>query len=280
MPDVLNLLKQHARQNGVRLDIVEKDYALAYLLAGLSVSPLAENLVLKGGTALRKCYYRGYRFSEDLDFSTCRPGKPPNLETDLHSAIQAMQALLNERGLFDVQHEPLILREPHPFDQAAFWVYVRFPHHRQPLCRLKVEITTDEPLLLPPVVRPLLHEYDESLDAQISVYSLAEMAAEKLRALLQSAERLKRRGWGASRVCRDYYDLWEILRREPSLPPLLRLAEQKCELRGISFESTDQFFAASLKETAYREWENQILPFVPEAPLAEQVLLELESLLR
>jgi predicted nucleotidyltransferase component of viral defense system len=25
--------------------------------------------VFKGGTALRRCYFRGYRYSEDLDFS-------------------------------------------------------------------------------------------------------------------------------------------------------------------------------------------------------------------
>jgi predicted nucleotidyltransferase component of viral defense system len=43
------------------------------------------------------------------------------------------------------------------------------------------------------------------------VYPLAEIVAEKLRALLQSRQRLQARGWGASRVCRDYYDLWKVL---------------------------------------------------------------------
>ncbi len=38
--------------------------------------------------------------------------------------------------------------------------------------------------------------------------------AEKLRALLQSRARLHARGWGATRVCRDYYDLWAVLKRE------------------------------------------------------------------
>ena len=55
----------------VRQDIVEKDYALSYLLAAIAQVPeLSRNLVLKGGTALRKFYFPGYRFSEDLDFST------------------------------------------------------------------------------------------------------------------------------------------------------------------------------------------------------------------
>ncbi|GAB4504896.1 MAG: nucleotidyl transferase AbiEii/AbiGii toxin family protein [Anaerolineales bacterium] len=280
MPDILHVLKERASQNGIRLDILERDYALSYLIAGLSASPLADRLVLKGGTTLRKFYYPDYRFSEDLDCSTRQPGSLPGLEADFRLALRAMQSLLDEHGPFQVQYEPMILRKPHPFDQAAFLLHVRFPYHRQPVCRLKVEITTDEPLLLPPIERPLFHDYDEALNVQASIYTLGEIVAEKLRALLQSAQRLRQRGWGASRVCRDYYDLWEILRREPSLPPLRSLVEQKCQLRGISFESLDQFFAASLKEVAYREWKNQILPFVPAAPSPEQVLSDLESLLR
>jgi predicted nucleotidyltransferase component of viral defense system len=37
------------------------------------VSPLADTLVLKGGTALRKFYYSTYPFSEDLVFSAAAP---------------------------------------------------------------------------------------------------------------------------------------------------------------------------------------------------------------
>ena len=36
---------------------------------GLSQSPLRKRLLFKGGTALKKCYFADYRFSEDLDFT-------------------------------------------------------------------------------------------------------------------------------------------------------------------------------------------------------------------
>ena len=50
--------------------VVEKDYVLGWLLAGIDKHPdLAEAWVFKGGTCLKKCYFETYRFSEDLDFT-------------------------------------------------------------------------------------------------------------------------------------------------------------------------------------------------------------------
>ncbi len=51
-------------------EVVEKDYVLGWLLAGIYAQPsLAESWVFKGGTCLKKCYFETYRFSEDLDFT-------------------------------------------------------------------------------------------------------------------------------------------------------------------------------------------------------------------
>src|SRR6266571_7722716 len=64
-------LQEAAAQARVLPEVVERDYALSYVLAGLAVQPaLAETLVFKGGTALKKLFFADYRFSEDLDFST------------------------------------------------------------------------------------------------------------------------------------------------------------------------------------------------------------------
>ena len=80
MPEISQLLKERSRETGIRLDILEKDYALSYLLTAITATPgLGEQVVLKGGAALRKLYYPGYRFSEDLDYSTLTLGKVPDL---------------------------------------------------------------------------------------------------------------------------------------------------------------------------------------------------------
>ena len=60
-----------AREGGRRIPeaVLERDYCLAWFLVGLSNSPICKSLIFKGGTALKRCYFRKYRFSEDLDFT-------------------------------------------------------------------------------------------------------------------------------------------------------------------------------------------------------------------
>ena len=51
-------------------DVVEKDYVLGWLLAGIYAHDKPGSAwAFKGGTCLKKCYFETYRFSEDLDFT-------------------------------------------------------------------------------------------------------------------------------------------------------------------------------------------------------------------
>src|SRR5437588_10988700 len=55
-------------------NVVEKDYVLGWILAGINAhEELTESWVFKGGTCLKKCYFETYRFSEDLDFTLREP---------------------------------------------------------------------------------------------------------------------------------------------------------------------------------------------------------------
>jgi len=67
-----------AREFGLAPNVVEKDYVLGWLLAGISNhAELGSAWVFKGGTCLKKCYFETYRFSEDLDF-TLPDGEMPD----------------------------------------------------------------------------------------------------------------------------------------------------------------------------------------------------------
>lgn len=121
--------------------------------------------------------------------------------------------------------------------------------------------------------------YGEDLRATLKVYAPVEIVAEKLRALLQSRHHLRERGWGSSRLCRDYYDLWWMLKHEtlpPSLPDGVR---QKCALRGVGFDSLQDFLADELLAIARREWQTQLLPFLTHPISEAQVLSELQALI-
>ena len=49
--------------------VIERDYVLAWFLTCMAGHRLRDCLAFKGGTALRRCWIDGYRFSEDLDFT-------------------------------------------------------------------------------------------------------------------------------------------------------------------------------------------------------------------
>jgi len=56
-------------KNNISPEIIEKDYFIELLLFYFSKDNfLYENIVFRGGTALKKIYFPEYRFSEDLDF--------------------------------------------------------------------------------------------------------------------------------------------------------------------------------------------------------------------
>ena len=68
----ISLLSNRLAADGsrrIREDVLERDYCLAWFLAVLSESDLKNILGFKGGTALKRCYFSDYRFSEDLDFT-------------------------------------------------------------------------------------------------------------------------------------------------------------------------------------------------------------------
>jgi len=69
--------------------VLERDYCLAWFLVGLSRSPLREQVVFKGGTALKRCYFGEYRFSEDLGFTLSE-------EIDLPSILAALDEVYAE----------------------------------------------------------------------------------------------------------------------------------------------------------------------------------------
>jgi Nucleotidyl transferase AbiEii toxin, Type IV TA system len=62
------LYKEHGGRR-IPEAVLERDYCLAWFLVGLGQSRLHDLLIFKGGTALKRCHFVDYRFSEDLDFT-------------------------------------------------------------------------------------------------------------------------------------------------------------------------------------------------------------------
>ena len=156
-----------ARELGLDPNIAEKDYVLGWLLAGISNHPeLKSNWVFKGGTCLKKCYFETYRFSEDLDFTLINH-KHINQEfltavfSDISQWIYDISGIEMpiERLRFD------IYENPQGKNSAEGRVYYRGPLQRRgEPPRIKLDLTSDEILVLKPIMREIHHPYSDKSD--------------------------------------------------------------------------------------------------------------------
>ncbi|MFV1976702.1 MAG: nucleotidyl transferase AbiEii/AbiGii toxin family protein [Candidatus Scalindua sp.] len=198
-------LEDARKDTGLPWEIIERDYILSWVLAGIAVNGKLHNgLIFKGGTALKKCYFGKYRFSEDLDFTAKEEGpRKDQLEEEIQRACELATELAQNFSPLELKAERYTEKEPHPGAQEAFYIRGKLPWHRQFLVRVMIEITIDEPVKIEPIKRQIIHGYEEMISQEVYVYSLEEIVAEKMRAILQHLKKLEDRGWSRSRA-RDY----------------------------------------------------------------------------
>ena len=220
----LSLLSNRlARGGGRRIPeaVLERDYCLAWFLIGLSRSSLREHLVFKGGTALKRCYFGDYRFSEDLDFTLAGE---ISLESILAGLEEVYAQVRRASGIpFRYSRGD---RKKHQ-NSHTFYLAYEGPLPAVSPKEVKVDITISEQFVLPIEDRAVLRGYDEYADlpddSKIRVYALAEIGIEKLVALTDRARNEPR----------DLYDLWYLTSKEHvDLATLLPEIDSKVEFRG------------------------------------------------
>jgi len=262
-----------AREFGLQPQIVEKDYALGWLLAGLGQHPATRDTWLfKGGTCLKKCYFETYRFSEDLDFT-------------LLDAAHLNEAFL--RGLFQEVAEwvyeqtgvemPADARRIEVFDNgrggrsAEGRIGYRGPVARAgDAPRIKLDLTDHERVVLPAVRRPIHHPYSDRLAGgmQVTTYAFEEVFAEKMRAL---AERLRPR---------DLYDVIHLYRRtelEPDRQSLMQALREKCAFKGIALPTLVSLRQSPLLAELRAAWNDMLAHQLPQLPPFESFWDELPA---
>ena len=258
-------LHRAAQQEGLRFDQIEKDYVILWLLSGLAHSGATEHgWVFKGGTCLRHCYYEGYRFSEDIDFSCRSDGE--NLEASLRLLKMVAAWVFNESGIRLSVREPLTV--PGDFQIEIPMEYNRGGARRQGLPQVKVHLTFDEPILDAPVLRSVKPGYSDLSAFGITAYSKKEIVAEKLRSLLQQQKKWPRP--------RDLYDLWYILcktREHFSWQQLKPLFDEKCHIRDVQPDIA-RLTSNMLREWNENAWLSRLGPMLKEVPEFDRLWAE------
>ena len=195
------LANRLAKAGGRRIpeSVLERDYCLAWFLAELAESDLQQSLAFKGGTALKRCYFGDYRFSEDLDFTLLAPMRFEEIRKRLEPVYAAVREASGIEFAFD--------REDRHSHANSHTFYLRYVGPLPAGGSVKVDVTIREQLVFPLEARPVPRAYEEFSDLPdgraVQAYSLAETTAEKVLALADRARNEPR----------DLYDLWYLVSR-------------------------------------------------------------------
>ena len=242
----------------LEVGVIEKDYVLGWLLAGIANDPeLATTWIFKGGTCLRKCYYETYRLSEDLDFTIVNGG--PETPDELVPVFTRIAAWLREEAGIDlVVDDRSFVRRKNLRGNATTEgrLAYRGPNPPPVLPKVKLDLTSDEALVERPEIRQIVHPYSDAPlpAAGVLCYSLVELFGEKIRALAQRCRP------------RDLYDVVHM-RRHPDLldraPAVLAVLDEKCAHADVTVPDLAAIHSSPYREEIEREWENMLRHQLP-----------------
>lgn len=237
--------------------VIEKDYVIGWVLAGIYNHPLlSQTWLFKGGTCVKKCFFDTRRMSEDLDFTLTAAA---HIDAAFLKLVftEISEWVYDQSGIniaADEKQSPLyvdIYENPRGNQACQARIYYRGPlKYQYSAAKIKIDITADEKLVQPSIRVGVDHPYSD-FNANLlyaQSYSFAELFAEKIRAL----------GERARPGARDLYDVINLFRQELITDPkeLREVLREKCAFKGIGLITLADINPK--KEEFFRQWEQQL----------------------
>src|SRR3990170_2671798 len=242
--------------------IPDLDYALSWFLAGLSKTLKARSgLRFKGGTCLRKCYFPGYRFSEDLDFTATRSIS----SNELNDWIAQITDWSTSQAGPDFTAAPYrleVVEDEYGKESFQVLVYYRGPlRWGGSLRAIRLDITRDERLLWPAEDRPLYHAYSDSDELKalsVPCYTLREIFSEKVRAVC---------GQRRFAIARDVYDIHWLVQSGVAMVEIFSNLPEKFRHRGVNLNSLRVALLEKRRQEYEHSWRTQLDYLIPNSDL-------------
>ena len=272
-------IETNAESNGVAKSTIDKDWVLGHFIDAIfSVSEWRNQLIFKGGTCLRKCYFPTYRFSEDLDFTSINK----EFELTKINLSEIIQIITERTGI------PLYISELKPLkhkDQlTGYKAMIKFwgadhPKNQTPppperwTSSVKIEIILYEQMIFPVEQREVNNPYSDSLSEIpliIPCYAIQEVLSEKLRALIQ-------RSYTAPR---DFYDIWYLSKKSENID-WVKVKEaflQKMKFKNMEFTGIDQMINESNDKTLKSAWKTSLGHQISEEQLPSYETVKMDLL--
>ncbi|MEX2564889.1 MAG: nucleotidyl transferase AbiEii/AbiGii toxin family protein [Cyclobacteriaceae bacterium] len=252
-------IEKIAEQKGVAKTTIDKDWVLGHFVDAIfSISECRNKLIFKGGTCLRKCYFEDFRFSEDLDYTAVDPAFV--LDKKLLDKIVKLVTERTEIPLYVQELKQLKFKDK-PTGFAAnvkFWG-ADHPRNQAPAppqrwqTSIKIEVILYEEMIFATANRKVHHDYSDQLSEaaqSVPCYTLQEVLAEKLRALIQ-------RSYTAPR---DFYDIWYLSQNVTELnwPEIVEAFHQKMKFKGLEFTGIHQMINEENDKRLQAAWKNSL----------------------
>lgn len=262
-----------ARELSLPVNTIEKDYILGWLLAGIANdNELFEKWIFKGGTCLKKCYFETYRFSEDLDYTLVDANHiNEKFLTDRFKSISRW--IYESIGIELI--EDTIRFEIYQNSDGKTTVegrlnYIGPLQRKNNPYRIKLDLTAEEILALPPVLQNIHHPYSDILSNKMQAYcySFSEIFAEKIRALSERARP------------RDLYDVIHLYHHVSTENPavIFNVLKMKCKFKAIPVPTMELMTNHLKLDELESEWNNMLSHQVPMLLSKEQFWRELPAM--
>lgn len=268
-------IEKKAEEQYTPKSTIEKDWVLGHFLDAIfSIPECKENLIFKGGTCLRKCYFPDYRFSEDLDF-TCT-----NLNFELTTKILSqLSQIITERTEISLHIDELKLLR-HKDQLMGYKAVIKYwgadhPKNQAPpsperwTTSIKIEIILHELMIFPIENKEVYHPYSDKLSlssSKVPCYAIHEVLSEKLRALIQ-------RSYTAPR---DIYDIWYLAKHKKDIEwgKVTAAFHQKMKFKGLEFTGIEQMVNDENDKRIKTAWRNSLAHQIPQAQLPEYEVIK------
>lgn len=258
-----------AEQAGVAKTVMDKDWVLGHFVAAIFSEPdIKKQMLFKGGTCLRKCWFPRYRLSEDLDFTT----RSEDFELTEHHLKKICEKLDVHAGIkTHIVSLKSIVFQDKKVGYEAIVKYWGADHPRNIVpapperwqTKIKVEVICYEQLVFESAEKELFHPYSDSVLSvgAVPCYRIEEVLSEKVRALIQ-------RSYTAPR---DFYDIWYLSNNIPDLDwnSIVKAFHVKMKYKGIQFTGIDQFINSKNEKAVQLAWKNSLAHQIPVGDLPE-----------
>jgi predicted nucleotidyltransferase component of viral defense system len=260
-----------ATELGLSPDTVEKDYVLGWLLHGIHNHEATKAWAFKGGTSLKKCFFETFRFSEDLDF-TLTDNSQLNEDFLKNAFLEIITFLTEEVGIEFMPDELKfkIIDKGNGNHSAQGKVTYNGPlRKKRGVATIKLDLTTDEVLVLTQVIKPVHHPYTDEPKHGIhaTCYAFEEVVAEKIRAL---AQRIRPR---------DLYDVVHFFRNREMIGNtklVLSILDKKCQYKNMSIPTFEDIEQHEKLDELEPQWEHMLAHQLPALPPIESFWQDLE----